>query len=131
MARLTKKELDVLKNISEKQGIIGKKHLDKFIWINTTEPKYEKGDKVVFTDYVRKIYGTPMVKWVGTITERTWNTLDERFISYKLTVKYEVDGTIKETTAHIRESHVLKKDNSLADINIVTKRDKYEDSITV
>ena len=131
MARLTKKELEVLQNIANKQGIIGKKKLEEFIWCNTTDAKYEIGDKVIFTRRDHQIYGNQIVDWVGTVTKRSWITLGSRYISYELEVKYEVDGMIKVTTSHVLESDISGKNNRLRGINKVTKKSKYEESLSI
>lgn len=128
MTRLTKQELNTLKSIAEKQGIIGKKHLENFIWCNTTEPKYEVGDKVIFTRRDQRIFGNPVVDWVGTIVKRTWVTLDKK-ISYELEVEYEVDGTIKQTKSYVLESDISKKNNRLKGINKVSKKSEHEESL--
>lgn len=131
MAKLTKKELDVLKSISEKQGIIGKKHLENFIWCNTTEAKYEIGDKVVFTRRDQRIYGNPVVDWVGTVVKRTWVTGIEKCISYELEVNYEVNGVIKQTKSHVSESDISKKNNRIKGTNKVSMKNEHEESLSV
>lgn len=131
MARLTKKELEVLQAIAEKQGIVGRKKIEQFIWCNTTDAKYEIGDKVVFSEYDRKIYGNKIVDWVGTVTKRSWITISSNYISYELEVEYEVDGVLYKTTSYVTESNISKKNNRLKGINKIVKKSKYEDSISI
>lgn len=131
MTRLTKNELSALKSIAEKQGIIGKKHLENFIWCNTTEAKYEIGDKVIFTRRDQRIYGNPLIDWVGTVVKRTWVTGIEKCISYELEVAYEVNGVTKQTKSHVAESDISKKNNRLKGINKVSIKSEHEESLHI
>jgi hypothetical protein len=131
MTRLTKNEISALKSIAEKQGIIGKKHLENFIWCNTTEAKYEIGDKVVFTRRDQRIYGNPLIDWVGTVVKRTWVTGTEKCISYELEVTYEVNGVTKQTKSYVAESDISKKNNRLKGINKVSVKSEHEESLHI
>jgi hypothetical protein len=131
MTRLTKNEISALKSIAEKQGIIGKKHLENFIWCNTTEAKYEIGDKVVFTRLDQRIYGNPLIDWVGTVVKRTWVTGIEKCISYELEVTYEVNGVTKQTKSYVAESDISKKNNRLKGINKVSIKSEHEESLHI
>lgn len=131
MARLTKKELEVLQAIAEKQGIVGRKKIEQFIWCNTTDAKYEIGDKVIFTRRDQQIYGNQIVDWVGTVAKRRWVTMNINYIEYELDVEYEVDGVVYKTKSYVAESDISKKNNRSKGINKIVKKSKYEESLSI
>lgn len=128
---MTELELATLQKLMEKDDIKGKKFLDKFIWLNTTKPKYEIGDYYEITDKGHKIYGVPMQHKKGKLIEIKHILLSsKREYVYTFELEFETtDGRHLTSTAYVTEKSVGHQvhDNH----NIITVQDKYADSVGV
>ncbi len=126
---MKKSELNVLEKLVNDPEVKGKKLLERVIWLNTTKPKYEVGQIVIFSDPARTINGTKVIDWVGIVKNIRPNS-EERFYFYELTVKYKnANGVIEETSGYGKE-FALKSTRKKDDVNYPLNN-KREDSISV
>ena len=61
----------------------GKKSLKYLLWLNTTSPKYNKGDCFLVTDPGHSVFGHPVKDFRGKIIE-VWSWKDCEEYHYKL-----------------------------------------------
>lgn len=66
---LTKAERTALEKLLADESFKGKKDLRFLIWMNTTNPKFKKGECFKVTDRSRRFYGVPAVGINARITE--------------------------------------------------------------
>lgn len=130
---LSKKEVNQLKALLEREDLKAKKWLEDFIWRNTTEAKFKVGDIVKFSETNKYHYGTRPINWIGVITEvtyyRDWNK--ERVIRYTIEYQYKVAGTdeIEKSVTFHSENEISK--NPMNRINVVEKKNKNSDYFTI
>ena len=86
---MTKKEIELLKKLLEREDVKGKRCLKEFIWFNTVEPKYKVGDVVKFSNRRVYHYGCNPIEWVGTITNICYCRLDCSY-QYEITYKSQI-----------------------------------------
>ena len=126
---MKKADLKVLETLAKDPEVKGKKLIERVIWLNTTKPKYEVGQLVVFSDRARTINGSKVINWVGRIKEVEPNSA-EKFYFYTLDVKYKnKDGVVKETFGYGKEFE-LKSTRKKDDVNYPLNN-KSEDMISV
>ena len=107
---MNKKDLEVLKRLMNDENIKGKKSLERFIWLNTVPPKFNKGDIVKVTDRSVTINGSKVVENVTTV-------VGELKYTYQVKVKYmSKNNTIKETSVFVNDYNI-KKTRAKKDIN--------------
>ena len=128
---MNKKDLDVLNRLMQDKSIKGKKSLERFIWLNTVEPKFKEGDKVKITDRSRTINGSRVIDWIGTVG-KVRAMVGELHYSYEVKVKYmSVDNSIKETSVFANDYNIndIKKTRTKNDINkpLNTKEEESAD----
>ena len=128
---MNKKDLDVLNRLMQDKSIKGKKSLERFIWLNTVEPKFKEGDKVKITDRSRTINGSRVIDWIGTV-EKVRAMVGELHYSYEVKVKYmSVDNSIKVTSVFVNDYDIndIKKTRTKNDINkpLNTKEEESTD----
>ena len=128
---MNKKDLEVLNRLMQDKSIKGKKSLERFIWLNTAEPKFKEGDKVKITDRSRTINGSRVIDWIGTV-EKVRAMYGELHYSYEVKVKYmSVDNSIKETSVFANDYNIndIKKTRMKNDINkpLNTKEEESTD----
>lgn len=127
---LSKKEVNQLKALMEREDLKGKKWIEDFIWRNTTKAKYEIGDIVKFSDYRKYHYGVKPINWVGKIIEVTYHARwgEGRAIRYTIEYQYKIKGTnnIETSTTYINEDEEIMK-NPMNRINLVEKKNNNSD----
>ena len=126
---MTKSELDTLQKLMEKDDIKGKKLLDRFIWLNTSKPKYEIGNYYEVTDIGHKIYGVPVQNKKGKLIEIKHISSEKKYV-YVFELEFETtDGRHLTSTACVTERYIGRRvrDNH----NIITPQDKYADSVGI
>lgn len=125
---MERKDINTLKRLVS-ENVKGKKLLERVIWLNTTKPKYEVGQLVIFSDRARTINGSKVINWVGRVKEVRPNS-EEKFYFYILDVKYkDKDGVVKETFGNGKEfelNSTRKKDDVNYPLN-----NKSEDMIAI
>ena len=126
---MNKKDLEVLKRLMNDENIKGKKSLERFIWLNTVPPKFNKGDMVKVTDRSVTINGSKVVDWVGTV-ENVTTVVGELKYTYQVKVKYtSKNNAIKETSVFVNDYNI-KKTRAKKDINKPINT-KEEESISI
>ena len=126
---MERKDINTLKRLANEEDIKGKKLLERVIWLNTTKPKYEVGQLVVFSDRDRTINGSAVINWVGRVKAVKPNS-KEKFYFYELTVKYkDINGVITETFGLGKEFE-LKSTRKQDDVNYPLNS-KREDMIAI
>ena len=126
---MKKADLKVLETLAKDPEVKGKKLLERVIWLNTTKPKYEVGQLVVFSDRARTINGSTVIDWVGRVKEIRPNS-EEKFYFYILDVKYkDKNGVVKETFGNGKEC-ALKSTRKKDDVNYPLNN-KSEDMISL
>lgn len=99
----------MLNGIMERKGIRGKKDLDEFIWLNTHDPKFKKGEIVKVTDRSYRICEQRVVGWTGEV-ETITSFRGIKDWSYGVRVYYTVNGIQKSTLVHSLEESVEPAD---------------------
>ena len=85
---MTKTELEVLQNLREKSDTKGIQWLDRFIWLNTSKPKYEIGEYHLVSNPGSYIANNEMrAKLTGVIPESSSSKY--RYICEILMTVYE------------------------------------------
>ena len=126
---MTKAELNTLQKLMEKEDIKGKKLLDQFIWLNTTEPKYAIGNYYRITDIGHRIYGVPVENKKAKLIE-VRNILSEKQYLYKFELEFETtDGRHITSTACVTERYIGRRVHD--NYNIVKAQDRHTESIGV
>lgn len=126
---MKKSELKTLETLLAQEGTKGKKLLERFIWLNTHEPKYKVGEYYKVSDQGHYVFGVPVIDMNGKIVE-VRSLSEEKRYRYKL--ELEVNTTDdKHTVATVwkyEEQLKTKTDNNM---NVITAKDKYAESIDV
>lgn len=134
--KLTKKELEFLKELSNDKELKFKGFLKRFIIGNTYKPKYKVGDYVKVYDSGHYIYGNPCTSVNAKIVEIGYMIgsgieLDNICVQYEC-VAYDQFGN--DHTLFVEESvngyyekrHIIGLSNT--DQNTFEKKSKYSDS---
>lgn len=125
---MERKDINTLKRLVE-ENVKGKRLLERVIWLNTTKPKYEVGQLVIFSHSGRTINGSKVINWVGRVKEIIPNS-EEKFYFYELTVKFKnKNGLIEETFGYGKEFE-LKSTRKKDDVNYPLNN-KSEDMIRI
>lgn len=128
---MTKTELEILQKLSEKPNTKGVQLLDRFIWLNTTKPKYEIGEYHIVSNpgsYIanNEILGM-QAKITGVIPESS--SRKYKYICEILMIVYE--GTSSYTamcTTVVYEENVGEiVDNNLNTIKTCNKFEEESD----
>lgn len=126
---MTNQELSVLHKLMEKNDTKGKKYLDKFIWLNTTNPKYKIGDCYEITDIGHSICGVPIKDKKGKIVEII-NMAREKQYLYVFSLEFQtLDDRKVSTKCYVTETYISKK--ACDNLNFITKISKQEDTIDI
>ena len=112
---LTKTQLNQLNKILEDEKVRSKGLLKNFIWCNTVKTKYNKGDKVILTDRRLTLSGTPVINFIGIVTEIILFP-KEKMISYAVEIKLS-NG--KTDIDYFQENQIIRKTTSKNLINKV------------
>ncbi len=101
---MEKKELTILEKLLQDDEVRGKQLLERFIWVNTTQPKYNIGDCYVISDLGHQVYEEPIINKKGRIIniescsrekrylyifELEFETVDNKHIAVKCCIKEE------------------------------------------
>lgn len=126
---LTKAERTALEKLLAEKDLRGRNQLRHVIWLNSTKPKYKKGDCFKVTDRSRRFFGVPAVNVNGRIKD-IYNFRDEEVYRYELEV-HIVNSDGRETTSTICvpefELRVKAKNNE----NTIDGSGKYADCMDV
>lgn len=98
---LTKQQKKVFEELLNTTGFKGRQKLDYLLWLNTTEPKYKKGDCFLVTDRSRKIYGYPVVEFKARVTKAY--TMGEKEYFYEMEMEVKCGEKSTKTTHYTRE----------------------------
>ncbi len=124
---MTKTELNTLQKLMEKEDTKGKKLLDKFIWLNTSKPKYTIGNYYIITGIGHRIYGVPVKNKKAKLIGIRHMLSDKKHL-YEFELKFETtDGRHLTSTTWITEEYIGERvqDNH----NVITAQDEYTESI--
>ena len=122
---MKKEDLKVLERLVKDPEIKGKKSLARFIWVNTTPPKYEVGKLVKVTDYSRTICGSKVVDWIGTVEEIS-TVCNECKYTYGVRVKYVgPNGKISDSLIFAHDDKI-KSTRAKKDLNYPVNTDDTE-----
>lgn len=122
---MKKEDLKVLERLLKDPEVKGKKSLERFIWRNTTPPKFEKGKLVKVTDPKYTICGSKVVDWIGTV-ETIYTAYDENKYTYEIRVKYvDKNGNVKDSLVCVNEWQ-LKTTRAKKDLNYPLNTDDKE-----
>lgn len=120
---LTVDQKNVFEELLKSDSFKGKETLKHLLWLNTTEPKFHKGDCFQVTEKGRYIFGVRVVNFNAAIT---------RVLSYKTDNEYwyELEGIVKRADG--KESsfqcRVLESDLvSRADSNVTVLQHALSD----
>lgn len=124
---LSKKEVNQLKTLLEREDLKAKKWLEDFIWRNTTEAKFKIGDIVKFSDNNRWHYGSKLVGFVGKVIEvEYWTNVMK--IAYTIEYQYQLEGSTEiKTTNSTRMVEQIESKCRTLKVNVV-KGDKTKNS---
>ena len=133
MKKLTQKEIELLKNLATDRR--GQKRIDEFIWLNTTQAKYKKGQKVLVTDRGHRIYGVEVVDFIGTVKAVRYSANgDEHNINYEIDCKAQKKGNNKiyEFTVFVIEHDwTIKPTKKRNDLNIIQATSEDTETIAL
>jgi hypothetical protein len=119
---MKKSDIKKIENIINQDNIKGKILLKEFLWVKTTEPKFKIGDKVLFSDLSRRVYGVVVKDFVGTIKSwRYWydrENPNKSFIRYEIEfifneekfTSYQIERNIKKTRKTNNDNKKIKND---------------------
>lgn len=120
--KLTRTQLNILNKLVNDLDLKCDRLLRRYIWANTTEPKYKVGDDVVFDDIHTFHFGQRVENFKGTVIKVEFDTLECKIIyhiEYKFkkadnekvhtSVAYRQEYSIKHKTTHTKMVNVLNK----------------------
>lgn len=112
---MKKSEIKKLEELLNREDVKGKYLIKEFIWRNTVKPKFEKDEKVLFTDLRRKIYGVTIKDFVGIIIKRRYNYDYENPIKSYLTYEIEFEFNNEKFKAYVKENEIKKTKTTKVD----------------
>lgn len=123
---MNKSDIKKLQDILAKEDTLGKKLLERVIWLNTTSSKYKVNDFVKFTDPGHRIYGVPVKDFRGKVVKIISNSSD-KFYTYQVEIEVVSGDKSIITDCYIQEKDIAGKVRS--NKNIITPVDKEQESI--
>lgn len=125
---MNKTDIKKLQDILAKEDTLGKKLLERVIWLNTVPAKYQVGDFVKFTDFGHRIYGVPVKDFKGKIVKVTSNSAD-RFYTYQVEIEVVAGDKNLTTDCYILERDITGKVRN--NKNIIKPVEKEADTIGI
>ncbi|MBQ4447452.1 MAG: hypothetical protein II897_04075 [Clostridia bacterium] len=113
---LTKQQKKVFEELLDTPGFKGREKLRYLLWLNTTEPKYKKGESFLVTDRSRKIFGYQVVNFKATVVKAYTMGEMEYF--------YEMEMDVTCGSRHTRTTHYTRE-------NVLNNSSRCEDCINV
>ena len=120
--KLTRTQLNTLNKLVNDPDLKCGRLLRRYIWANTTEPKYKIGDEVVFDDIHTFHFGQRAENFKGTIIKIEVDSINYKIIyhiEYKFkkadnekiytSTAYRPEYSIKHKTTHTNMVNVLNK----------------------
>lgn len=101
------KQIKVFEELLANPEFKGKDQLKHLLWLNTSDPKYKKGECFKVTDRSRRIYGFPIVNFNAKIV-RIFSWKDEEEHYYELEIECDFNGK-GYTTKIARSESELKE----------------------
>ena len=124
---LTKSERTALEKLLADSQFKGKDQLKFLIWLNSTNPKFKKGDCFKVSDRNRKFFGVPAVNVNGRIINIfTFKT--EEVYHYELEV-FVLNKDGRETTSSMFATEEELKIKAMNHRNAIVGNGKYTDSL--
>lgn len=123
-----KEKIELLESLLEDKNIKGKSLLRKVLWVNTAIPQFKVGDKVLFNEPQKSIYGNRCIGWKGVVVE---------VITYinVMSYAYKIESTC--SLCPEKELHYILEDDVLTTIsnedmtNSITKKGSSSSSISI
>lgn len=112
---MKKSEIKNLEELLNREDVKGKHLLKEFIWRNTVKPKFEKDEKVLFTDLRTKIYGVTIKDFVGTIIKRRYYYDYENPIKSYIIYEIEFEFNNEKFKAYVKENEIKKTKTTKVD----------------
>lgn len=108
----------------------GKDSLKHLLWLNTVNPKFDKGDCFYVTDAGHRIFGYPIIHFKGKIKEiRSYATSETYLYILEVVVRRE-DGKEITTTCGVYESELIERCEG--NLNCVGEsKSEHDDAVSV
>lgn len=119
---LTKEQVKVFEECLKDPKFKGKKFLKNLLWVNTTEPKYQKGECFRVSDPGHRVYGVPVRNFGAKIVEITSSIREEEY-RYELEMLIKCNGKEMTVKAYKYESELIVR----ADDNVTVIGDPKND----
>lgn len=120
---MKKSQIKVFEELLQNNDFKGKKALRHLLWLNTTEPKFKVGDKVIFSDSSQRTYGVPMINFVGYI-EKVFTHSDSEKYLYGINVPIK-NGKKEHTGYACCSEYDLKVCKTKKEVNIINGVDNH------
>lgn len=122
---MTKKQLETLNDLMKDENIKGKKSLDWFIFLNTSEPLFKEGDCFYITEPRKRIYGNDVIDIKAKI-KRIYHFRGEKKHLYELVA---IINNEKEVLLNKEESDLINCKKAKDNVNILEIKNKYQEEL--
>lgn len=118
--KMTKEQKQVLTQMLSDENIIGKKLIDRLIWLNEAKPKFKVGDYYKVTDKCRKLYGNRVIDFNGKIVKIERSNLEKMFV-------YQFEVIVKLNESHSYTAYIFLCEDDIhqatdTNINYITDK---------
>ncbi len=120
---MTTKQLELLNELMQDENIKGKKSLDWFIFLNTSEPQFKVGDCFYISDPRKRIYGNEIINMKAKV-KRIYHFRGEKKHLYELAVNINNE---KEVIINKEESDLINCKKAKDNVNVLEIKSKYQE----
>lgn len=131
---MTKNEIGVIEGLLSQEGVAGKDYLRRFLWLNTTSPKYNVGDCFYVTCRGQRVYGVPVKDFKARIVKVASPSklvkADELQYGYELVARVKnSDDRETDVTIYKDEGELTRK--AVDNMNILYGDSEQEEEIQI